>query len=165
MFTLILEIFFSMFDCNNDGNISYQDFTMYLATSGVHYAKTTNMLFNIGEKDRHRRFLNWEQIDISSRNQFCSILESSLKLAKKMRSLQEDFPIEVCRLKEHMQLYIDQEENTRERFVNRFDVSGWADTRVAMYEFDAIRKAFWKEGVRIGSLGGVEEFTLRLLLR
>jgi hypothetical protein len=64
-----------------------------------------------------------------------------------------------------MQNYIDLEENTRERFVNRFDESNWAGTRIGMYEFDAIRKAFWKEGVRIGSLGGVEEYTLRLVLR
>lgn len=154
-----------MLDCDNDNKISYQDFIMFLAMSGAHYAKSTNMLFNIGEKDKHKRFLDWEQIDISSRNIFCEILESSLVLARKMRSLQDDYPIEVCRLKENMQNYIDLEENTRERFVNRFDESNWAATRIGMYEFDAIRKAFWKEGVRIGSLGGVEEYTLRLVLR
>jgi len=64
-----------------------------------------------------------------------------------------------------MQNYIDLQENTRERFVSRFDESNWAGTRIGMYEFDAIRNAFWKEGVRIGSLGGVEEYTLRLVLR
>ena len=96
-----------MFDCDNDEKISYQDFIMFLATSGAHYAKSTSMLFNIGEKDKHQRFLEWDQVSIQSRNQFCEILENSLKLSRKLRALQEDYPIEVCKLKENMQSYID----------------------------------------------------------
>lgn len=165
IFAYFLEIFFQMLDYDNDSSISYQDFTMFLATSGTHYARSTNMMFNVSEKEKNHRYLDWEQVDIQSRNTFSSILEHSLRLARKLRLLQEDFPIEVCKLKEHMHHYINQEEECRERFVNRFDTSGWAGTRIGMYEFDAIRRAFWKEGVRIGSLGGVEEYTLRLLLR
>jgi hypothetical protein len=76
-----------MLDYDNDSSISYQDFMMFLATSGTHYAKSTNMMFNIAEKEKNRRFLDWEQVDIQSRNTFSSILEHSLRLARKLRLL------------------------------------------------------------------------------
>lgn len=154
-----------MFDCDNDQSISYQDFIMYLATSGTHYAKTTNMMFNIGEKEKHRKLMKWDQVDMQSRNTFCIILERSLKIAKRLTSIKLDFPVEMCKLKQNMQELIDKEEASKRVYVNNLSVSGWAGTRVGMYEFDQIRRAFWREGIRIGSLGGVEEYALRILLR
>jgi hypothetical protein len=154
-----------MVDCDNDNNICYDDFITFLACSGSQYAKTTKLGFNIGEKDKNRHLETWEEIDVAPQAIFCQILEDSLKLAKKILVLQEDFPIEISQLRQKIAQYVDKEEGSRRRMLNRFDESGWAKTRISLYEYDAIRNAFWEKGVRIGTCGGVDEYTLRLVLR
>lgn len=154
-----------MVDCDTDNTICYDDFITFLACSGSQYAKSTKLSFNLNEKAQNNKFEIWDELNIQSRALFCQILEDSLKLAKKIKTLQEDFPIEISQLRQNIAKYVDQEEGSRRSLLNRFDESAWGKTRISLYEYDAIRKAFWDKGVRIGTYGGVDEYTLRLVLR
>jgi hypothetical protein len=88
-----------MVDCDKDNTICYEDFVTYLACSGSQYAKSTKLKFNLGEKVKNQNLQTWDELDIAARSIFCQVLEDSLKLAKKILLLQQDFPIEISELR------------------------------------------------------------------
>ena len=154
-----------MLDCNNDQSVCYDDFITFLSCSGSQQAKSTRMMSCLSEKEKNQKLTSWAELNMSSRAIFCQVLEDALKLAKKIKSLQDDYPIEISELRQKVGSYVDLEEGARSKFFNRFDESSWSRTRISLYEYDSIRQAFWDKGVRIGSYSGIDEFTIKLILR